>query len=254
MNHEKRCKCKKENETITIYDVRLKDPLMYMINEYLSIGEKFPLLFVSKYFNQLIFDTDKQKIKKNFITKSTTINLLIWYECLYSSSYKNVINTKSIVFFGNLELLHNCEERHLYLSPLLHFCIWNVKHPKIKYNIYLYRDDIPNDVWRLRKFLDENIIWDDGSSDISLDSLLGSWFVNQKVSRTPEYTHKSFEIIVDIFESIDSGYYEEFVQNNIDYINERLKEIQESRYDAFISECYKDMDLSPLSVKSFLIS
>ena len=65
IEHEsKHCKCENENEAITICDDRLKDPLLYMIDKYLSIGEKFSLILVSKHFNQLISDTDKQKFKK----------------------------------------------------------------------------------------------------------------------------------------------------------------------------------------------
>ncbi len=99
--------CKNENETITICDIRLKDPLLYMIHEFLSIGERFPLLFVSKYFNKLAIsyiDNDK-KNKKQFITKYTTIDLLNWYKCFYPNSYKNVINFGSIISYGNSELL-----------------------------------------------------------------------------------------------------------------------------------------------------
>ncbi len=109
----KRCKCKKENKTITIQDPGLRDPLKYIIiKKYLSTGERFPLLFVSKYFNQqLIFQKDKQKIKKYFITKSTTKNLINWYRSIYLNSHKNVINTVSIISYGNLQLLDDLKEK-----------------------------------------------------------------------------------------------------------------------------------------------
>ena len=199
MNHEKRYKCKNENDAITIYDVRLRDPLIYMIVNFLSIRERLPLLFICKYFNQqLIFDIDKQKIKK--------------------------------------------------LSPLLHFYIKECgeDNPYIqKYNIYLYRDDIPNDVWRLHELLDKNIILDEGLRGISFNDLLGSWLVNQKINRTPKNEiygpHKKFKIIVDFIIIIEA--YEDFVDDTIDYLNEILKQ----KTGVF----YKDMDLSLLSVKSF---
>ena len=108
IEHEsKRCKCKNENDAITIYDVRLRDPLKDII-EYLSIGERFPLLFVSTYFNEIVIDVnnyDKQKNKKQFITKSTTLQLIDWYKFLYPKSYRNVIKFESIISYGNSELL-----------------------------------------------------------------------------------------------------------------------------------------------------
>ncbi len=43
-----------EEEEITILDIRLRDPLRdIIIKKYLSNGERFPLLFVSKYFKTI---------------------------------------------------------------------------------------------------------------------------------------------------------------------------------------------------------
>ena len=124
IEHEsKHCKCENENEAITICDDRLKDPLLYMIDKYLSIGEKFSLILVSKHFNQLISDTDKQKFKKYYrcnkyslekAVVSKDLEIMKWIikngcpldECIFEIA----------AFFGDLEIMKWLLEKE---------CPWN---------------------------------------------------------------------------------------------------------------------------------
>ncbi len=170
IKHElKRCKCKNENDTIiTIYDDRLKDPLIEMINDFLSIGERFPLLFVSKYFNQLISDTDKQEIKKHFITKFTTPNLINWYRSIYPNSHKKVINKDSFISYGNLELLYICLDKayidlYVYNYELFEYYIKNGVFGKISLPRFSLADlklAVKNGNFENIKWLLENGHWD----------------------------------------------------------------------------------------------
>jgi len=157
MNHEKRCKCKNENDAITIYDVRLRDPLIYMINNFLSIGERFPLLFVSTYFNEIVIDVnnyDKQKILKNqFITKSTTLKLVNWYKFLYPKSYRNVIKFESIISYGNSELLdlyYNSRKILSIFNLSVHHFLLAVSNGNLDNMKWLKRNGYPCNTWTFK--------------------------------------------------------------------------------------------------------
>ncbi len=126
-----------DSNQLLIDNFQLTDVLFIIINEYLSFGERFPLLFVCKYFNTLIIN-DYKKIKifkltskfikayeelsdennifrgdffknyfttgKSLITKSTTPNLIEWYDSLFEKNKGN-IHIIYIFCFGNLKLL-----------------------------------------------------------------------------------------------------------------------------------------------------